>query len=530
MGGAAATAISTARIVALTLSGHAFRKSLPGAGSAASSSLCRRKNAISCASSDEGRGEVACAVKSLETQHFAADPADAGARALSAGLDMEMAVSDPAFTHLPGSVAEGNLDEAALDQPARRGLAATYAHGLCESPNVDVDAAPGSLGRADHRDAARAAAERTMVLLSNDGTLPLDAAATPRIAVIGELAASRRDVLGPWIFDYDAAESVTLLDGIRARVGDAAVVDYAPGVGIPRRVFPSMFDRMESLLEETPDEHDDDAELARAVELAEASDVAIVVTGQRQNQIGEKSSVSTLDLPGRAVEQIEALAATGTPVVVVLMTGRPVDLRRVDGKVAAIVEAWYPGTRGGEAVASVLFGDVSPAGRLPFTWPRHVGQVPMVYNHYRTFAPQDQGERYWDEESTPLYPFGHGLSYAAFAYSNLRVDRDVVPVGGTVKVAVDVTNRSDRAADEVVQLYIHQRHGEATRPVRELKGFDRVTIGAGETRTALFDLGPDQLRYWSAASRSWVQDETVIDVYVGGDSTAPLATVVTVQG
>ena len=154
----------------------------------------------------------------------------------------------------------------------------------------------------------------------------------------------------------------------------------------------------------------------------------------------------------------------------------------------------------------------------------------MVYNHYRTFAPQDQGERYWDEESTPLYPFGHGLSYAAFAYDNLRVDRDVVPVGGTVKVAVDVTNRSDRAADEVVQLYIHQRHGEATRPVRELKGFDRVTIGAGETRTALFDLGPDQLRYWSAASRSWVQDETVIDVYVGGDSTAPLGTSFAVQG
>jgi len=470
------------------------------------------------------------AVKSLETQHFAADPADAGARALRAGLDMEMAVSDPAFTHLPGAVAEGNLDEAALDQAVRRVLAAKFALGLFESPYVDVDAAPEILGRADHRDAARAAAERTMVLLSNDGTLPLDAAATPRIAVIGELAASRRDVLGPWIFDYDAAESVTLLDGIRARVGDAAVVDYAPGVGIPRRVFPSMFDRMESLLEETPDEHDDDAELARAVELAEASDVAIVVTGQRQNQIGEKSSVSTLDLPGRAVEQIEALAATGTPVVVVLMTGRPVDLRRVDGKVAAIVEAWYPGTRGGEAVASVLFGDVSPAGRLPFTWPRHVGQVPMVYNHYRTFAPQDQGERYWDEESTPLYPFGHGLSYAAFAYDNLRVDRDVVPVGGTVQVAVDVTNRSDRAADEVVQLYIHQRHGEATRPVRELKGFERVTIGAGETRAVEFDLGPDQLRYWSAASRSWVQDETVIDVYVGGDSTAPLATVVTVQG
>ena len=206
------------------------------------------------------------------------------------------------------------------------------------------------------------------------------------------------------------------------------------------------------------------------------------------------------------------------------MSGRPLDLRWADENVPAILQAWYPGTRGGDAVAAVLFGDVSPAGRLPFTWPRHVGHVPMVYSHLRTFEPQEQDKRYWDEPSTPLYPFGHGLSYASFEYDGLRVDRDEIAVGETVTVSVDVTNTSDRDADEVVQLYIHQRHGSSSRPVRELKGFERVALAAGETRTVTFGLGPRELRHWSAATRDWVQDATTFDVWVGGDSTAELAT------
>jgi beta-glucosidase len=306
-------------------------------------------------------------------------------------------------------------------------------------------------------------------------------------------------------------------------------VSYAPGAGIRERLFPSQFDRADPTITATPADWDDDAEIARAVELAASADVAVVVVGQRQNQAGEKASTATLDLPGRQLEQLQRMVDTGTPVVLVIVSGRPVDLRWADGHVPAIIQAWYPGTRAGDAVAAVLLGDVSPAGRLPFTWPRHVGQVPLIYAHHRTFEPESQGSRYFEEESTPLYPFGHGLSYATFEYTNLRIDQQAIAVGESASVAVQVRNTSDRTADEVVQLYTHQRYGTSSRPVRELKGFCRVTLGPGERRTVTFPLGPDQLRYWSAATRGFVQDPTTIDIWVGGDSTAELATVIEVH-
>jgi beta-glucosidase len=167
---------------------------------------------------------------------------------------------------------------------------------------------------------------------------------------------------------------------------------------------------------------------------------------------------------------------------------------------------------------------VSPAGKLPFTWPRTVGQVPMVYSHTISHEPENQGRRYWDEQSTPLFPFGHGLSYSRFEYSEPTVDRDTITSGESVTVTVDVTNAGNRAADEVVQLYIHQRYGSASRPVRELKGFERITLAAGESRTVTFTLGPAELRYWNAAARDWVIDASTFDVWVGGDSTADRST------
>ncbi|MFI7644307.1 fibronectin type III-like domain-contianing protein [Nonomuraea sp. NPDC049400] len=180
-------------------------------------------------------------------------------------------------------------------------------------------------------------------------------------------------------------------------------------------------------------------------------------------------------------------------------------------------------------MAAVLAGDVSPAGRLPFTWPRHAGQVPMIYAHHRTFAPQDQGRRHWEEESTPLYPFGHGLSYGEFTYSDLRVGHDAIAVGEATTVSVEVTNTSGRKADEVVQLYIHQRHGSASRPVRELKGFQRLSFAPGETRKVTFRLGPEELSYWSATRRGIVQDATTFDIWIGGSSTAETAAVLEVK-
>jgi beta-glucosidase len=468
------------------------------------------------------------AVRSMVTQHFAKDLADAGARAMNAGLDLEMTMEDPAYAHLTDAVAQGLVSEQAIDEAVRRILRAKFRLGLFENPYADEAGTAAVLDTPEHRDVARVAAERSLVLLKNTaGALPL-AAATGSIAVIGQLADSPRDILGPWAFDYDTSETVTVLDGLRTRATGEVI--FAPGVGIPDRLYPSMFDNMDSVVARTAADHDDEAEIALAVELASASDVAVVVVGERQNQIGEKASNDTLELPGRQLEQLQRIVATGTPTVLVVMSGRPVDLRWADDHVPAILQVWYPGTRGGEAVAKVLLGEVSPAGRLPFSWPRHVGQVPVLYSHLRTFQPEEAGRRYWSESSTPLYPFGYGLSYASFSYANLRLSSDQVAVGATVQVSVDVTNTSAVDADEVVQLYIHQRYGTSSRPVRELKGFRRTPIAAGATETVSFDLGPEQLRYWSAATRDWVQDATEIEVYVGADSTAALGTVLTVTG
>jgi len=472
------------------------------------------------------------AVRSLEAQHFARDLTDAGARALNAGLDMEMCMFDPAYGRLPEAIAAGLVSEATLDQAVRRVLVAKFRLGLFEHPFVEEDATGAVLADAGHREVARAAAEKVLVLLKNEGGL-LPLTSQQNLAVIGQLADSPRDTLGPWVFDHDVDETVTIFDGLRARAGDGTTVNYAPGVRAGDRVYGSMFDAMDHGLPTTPDDFDDDAELARAVELARTSDVALVVIGQNQNMIGEFASSSTLDLPGRQLELLQAVVETGTPTVALVMSGRPLDLRWAQAHVPAILQVWYPGTRGGEAVAAAVFGDVAPGGKLPFTWPRTVGQVPMIYNHYRTFQPENNDKRYWDEESTPLYVFGHGLSYAEFGYGDVQLEPSTIRVGEATTVAVQVTNNSGINADEVVQLYIHQRHGESTRPIRELKGFERVTLAGGETRTVRFRLGAEELRYWSAASRGWVQDATEIDVWVGGSSgitEAVKSTVLTVEG
>ena len=471
------------------------------------------------------------AARSLLTHGFAADLADAAVRALTAGLDMEMAIADPAYAHLPAALDAGTLDPATLDAAVRRVLEAKVRLGLLDDPYVDEDRARQVLADPAHRDAARVAAERSAVLLRNEGgLLPLalggagtgGAAAAGTIAVIGPLADSARDTLGPWVFDFDLDETVTVLAGIRARAGEGVRVEYAQGVPVVQREFPSLFDMFGGNTPTDPEGFDADAEFAKAVDLAAAADVAVVVVGEWQNMIGEMASRSSLELPGRQLELLQAVAATGTPVVLLVVNGRPLDLRWAAEHVPAILDVWYPGTSGGTAVANLLFGDVSPGGKLPFTWPRTVGQVPMTYSHTRSHEPENQGRRYWDEESTPLFPFGYGLSYGRFTYGDLTVDPPAVPTDGTVTVTVEVTNTGDRAADEVVQLYLHQRHGTASRPVRELKGFRRVALAPGESRTVSFPVGPDERRYWNAAARDWVLDASTFDVGVGGDSTVAL--------
>jgi len=464
------------------------------------------------------------AVRNLLTHGFAADLSDAGARAVNAGVDLEMAISDPAYAHLPEALASGATDVATIDASVRRILEAKIRMGLLDDPYVDEDRARQVLADPAHRDVARVAAERSAVLLRNEGDLlPLDADGLGSVAVIGPLADSPRDIIGPWVFDFDLDETVTVLAGIRARAGDAVQVKYARGVPVVQREFPSLFDMFGGNTPSDPEGFDEDVEFARAVDRAAGADVAVVVVGEWQNMIGEMASRSSLELPGRQLELLQAVVGTGTPVVLLVMNGRPLDLRWPAANVPAILDIWYPGTQGGTAAANLLFGDVSPGGKLPFTWPRTVGQVPMTYAHTISHEPENQARRYWDEASTPLFPFGYGLSYGRFTYTNLTVDEPSTTTDGTVTVSVEVTNTGDREADEVVQLYLHQRHGTASRPVRELRGFERVTLAAGESRTISFPVGPDERRYWNAAARDWVLDTSTFDVWVGGDSTAEAA-------
>jgi beta-glucosidase len=463
------------------------------------------------------------AVRNLQTHGFAKDMAEAGVSALNAGCDMEMAIADPAYAHVPAAVADGRISEAALDASVRRVLEVKLRVGLFDAPFVDEERAQTVLNDPAHREVARQASERTAVLLRNEvNLLPLDRVSLGALAVIGPLADSKRDTLGPWCFAFDLDETVTVLEGIRAKVGDRTTVTYAPGIRPAQRTFPSMFDMFGGNAPENPQGFDDEAELQRAAEVARAADVAVVVVGEWQNMIGEAASRSTLELPGRQLELLQTVVATGTPVVVLVMNGRPLDLRWAAEHVPTILDIWYPGTQGGAAVANLLFGDAVPGGKLPFTWPRTGGHVPLIYGHTASHEPERQDRRYWDEPSTPLFPFGHGVSYTTFAYGDLRLDRHRIAAGEALTVAVDLTNTGARSGDEVVQLYIRQRYGRAARPVRELKGFRRITLQAGETRTVVFGIGPNELQYWHPLERTWVIDAATFDVWVGGDATAPL--------
>jgi len=463
------------------------------------------------------------AAADLKTHGFAQDLPDAGIRALEAGVDMEMSppFAPSAYRTLPASVAAGKLPQKDIDQAVRRVLEAKIRMGLFEHPFVDVEAAKRVLDDPAHREIALHAAERTAVLLRNDGNLlPLDRNTVKSIAVIGPFADAARDTVGPWIFNQDDAETVTVLAGIKAKTGGSVKVDYSPGVSIPARTFASIFES--ALHDKAPRvQVDDTAGIQHAVALANNADVAVLVLGEAQIMIGENASRSSLDLPGRQQELLDAVIATGKPVILLLMSARPLDLKGSQPR--ALMDIWYPGTQGGTAVANLLFGDVAPGGKLPFTWPRDIGQIPLPYAHLTSHQPQKADQRYWNEPNSPLYPFGYGLGYATFQYANLKIGSERVAPGTPVAVSVDVTNTGSRTADDVAQLYIHQRYGSSARPVRELKGFERFTLAPGEVKTVHFTLRPEDLTYWTASKRAWVQDETVFDIYAGDDSTASLA-------
>ena len=463
-------------------------------------------------------------VKSLEKHGFAKDVEEAGLRAFNAGVNMEMAIGFTAFSRsLPAAGQRGEISEQQIEDAVRPILEMKIRLGLFDHPYVDVARSRQILSTPEHRTAALDTAERTAVLLRNEGNLlPLNKSAYKKIAVVGPLADSQLDTLGSWVFQEDLQETVTVVAGLRNKLGSQAELNFAPGVQI-RRIFPSFFDGI--LHVKTPPvwtQEQAKAEMSKAVTLARSADLTILVLGEAQNMSGEAASRESLDLPGSEEQLLEAVAATGKPVVLVLMNGRPLNIKWAAQHVPTILEAWYPGTQGGNAVANLLFGDAVPGGKLPITWPRDVGQLPIYYAHNTTQSPENQGKRYWEEESTPLYPFGYGLSYSTFRFSNLKLDRQEIKPGETIDVSVDLENTGAATADEVAQIYIHQQSGSTSRPVRELKGFERITLASHEKKTVHFSLGNDELTYWSTARKDWVEEPATFDIWAGGNSNAEL--------
>jgi len=457
-------------------------------------------------------------VRALTTHGFASGPEDAAVRAVNAGVDMEM-TGHVMRDNLAAAVKQGLVKESTIDEAVRRILMMKYRMGLFQHPYVAAGRDAEELGSAAQHEAARVAAERSAVLLRNEGgTLPLSKSVSS-IAVIGPLADSKPDITGSWSLASHPADAVTVLEGIRKRFG-AAKVSWAKGVEIDR-VQPSIFDtQFPSPKPVLKTDAEREAEFKHAIDLVKQADVAVLVLGEAQNMSGERASRLSLTLPGRQEELLEAAVATGKPVVLVLLSARPLDLTWASAHVPAILDAWYPGTEGGNAIAALLAGDANPGGKLPITWPRSVGQVPIYYARNLTQIPNAPDTRYWDGSSAPLYPFGYGLSYTSFKLSDLKLSTPEVKSGASMEVSVEVQNTGVVAGDEVVQLYTHQRSGSASRPVRELKGFQRVSLKPGERRTVMLTLDAHELGFWSTQTRRRSIEPGAFDLWVGTDSNA----------
>ena len=470
----------------------------------------------------------AFAVASLQTHGFAADGADAAYKAITAGLNMDMA-SQTYTKNLAKLVQDGKVPVSEIDKAVLPILALKYELGLFEHPYVDEAKVDSVLNRPEGLELERKLAARSMVLLRNENqTLPLTKT-NKKIAVIGPLADSKGDLEGGWTVEGlfggpGKSHPVTLLAALKNRLTDAQIT-FVPGPA-PTREYGSLFDTIQGKKPAPPPTAAEIADwIAKTKAAAENADVVIAVLGELANMSSENESRASLDLPGIQQQMLETAAQSGKPIVLVLENGRPLDIRWASAHVPAILEGWYPGTEGGNAVVDVLVGDVNPGGKLPVSWPRVAGAEPLYYNHNLTHEPEDRPQftsRYWDMSSKPLYPFGYGLSYTTFKFANLKLSQSSMKRNGATEVSVDVTNTGSVAGDAVAQVYIHQRSGSASRPVRQLKGFKRIALKPGETQTLKFPLGKDELQFWSPQSKEWVVEPSTFDVWAGEDSSAAL--------
>jgi beta-glucosidase len=474
------------------------------------------------------------AVMELMNHRLAANEAEAAQHGLNAGTDMEM-VSRFYNQHGPELLRQGKLSQKTIDEAVRRILRIKFRLGLFDKPYSDQARERAAVLNAANVAAAREVAARSMVLLKNErAALPL-AKSVGSIAVIGPLADDPKAMLGSWAGDGKPADAVTLLSAIKQRIPAAKVV-YAKGVAIDVPGATGNFDARPATTSNaggTNVTSAADIEAARnattpvgpnsiqeAVNAARSSDVTVLAVGETAEMSGEAASRTSLDLPGRQLELIQAIHATGKPYVVVLMNGRPLTINWLADNSPAILESWFAGTQAGNAIADVLFGDVNPGGKLPVTFPRTLGQVPIYYNHKSTGRPptdQKYTSKYLDVPVTPLYPFGYGLSYTQFTIGQPELSATSIVANGQLTVSVEVENTGKVTGDEVVQLYVRDEASSVTRPVKELKSFQRVTLKAGEKRRLQFTLTPEHLGFYNREMR-WIVEPGDFRVMVGPNS------------
>jgi beta-glucosidase len=452
---------------------------------------------------------------------------EVSALALKAGVDMDM-VANGLLGTLKESLDEGKVTQQEIDQACRRILEAKYRLGLFEDPYryCDVNRAKTEVFTPENRQVAREIAAQTFVLLKNDNQiLPLQNKKT--IALVGPLADNRENMPGTWSVAGDFAKSVSLLDGLKNALGNEANILCAMGTNV---VSDPQLDARISIFGK-PTKWDNRSQkemIAEAVAAARKSDVVIAAVGESSEMSGEASSRSDISLPANQKELLEALLATGKPVVMVLFTGRPLTISWEKANVPAILNVWFAGTEAGDAIADVLLGKVNPSGKLSSTFPQNVGQIPLYYNHKNTGRPLQEGKwfskfrsNYLDVSNNPLFPFGFGLSYTTFEYENLKLSDSSLTAEGQLKVSVDVTNSGKYDGAEVVQLYIRDMVGSVTRPVKELKGFQKLFLKKGETRTVEFTLTEKDLRYYNSDLK-FVSESGDFKVFVGTSSASTL--------
>lgn len=457
------------------------------------------------------------------TSHGIGDTATVAARALMAGLDMDM-VSEALLTKIPKSLKEGKVTMAQIDAACRRILEAKYKLGLFEDPYryCDVTRPAKDVYTAANRQEARSIAAQSFVLLKNEGNvLPLKRGG--KIALIGPLADNRENMPGTWSVAADFSKAISVLEGLKEVAGSNTEILYAKGSNLD---YDARFEERAGMFGKNlrRDNRPSATQIAEALQIASKADVIVAAVGESAEMSGESSSRTNIEIPQAQKDLLKALKATGKPVVLVLFAGRSLTITEEAAAYPAILNVWFPGSEAGYAIADVLFGDVNPSGKLTTTWPQNIGQVPLFYNHKNTGRPLPEGNwfekfktNYLDVTNDPLYPFGYGLSYTSFAYTNMKLSSSSLKGNQTLTATVNITNNGKVTGKEVVQLYIRDVVGSTTRPVAELKGFEKIELQPGETKTVSFSITPALLKFYNYdLKHDWEAGD--FDIMIGSNS------------